>query len=73
MTIEVVTIGLFVFIVAQQGFYMWQLQKLVNKLMSKDFYSYNQTVNPPKPLGFKVDVSDVGPDPVKELNRQFGL
>lgn len=71
MTI-VVVIGLALIIVAQQGFFMWQINKLVNKLMSKDFFSYNQTVNPPKPLGFKIPLHE-GADPAKELNKMLGL
>lgn len=73
MTIDVVIIMLLVVIVAlQQGFYMWQVNKLVNKLMSRDFHSYTHTVNPPAPQGFHIQLpQEEEHDRLKELNRRF--
>lgn len=75
MTIDLVIIGLLLFIViGQQVFFMWQIQKLVNKLMSRDFHSYNHTVSPPPIMGgFNVQLPDDGPDRIQELNRSFKM
>lgn len=33
----------------QQAFFMWQIHKLVNKLMSRDLYDYKHATKKPKP------------------------
>lgn len=74
MTIELgIILLLIIIVVVQQGFFMWQINKLVNKLMSKDFHSYNHTVAPPQTFngGFTVQLPDEGPDRLQELNRSF--
>ncbi len=74
MTIEVVIITVLCAILGlQQGFYMWQVQKLINKLMSRDFASYQHTASPPKTQGFTVQLPDEGFDRVKELNRLHNM
>lgn len=63
--------GLLIIIVAmQQGFYMWQINKLVNKLMSRDYHTYHQSVAPPQALtGFRVQLpQETEVDHLKELN-----
>ena len=62
-------------ILAQQVFFMWQLHKLMNKLMSRDFHSYAQTLNPPKHQygGFHVQLPDEGPDRIEELNKSIQM
>lgn len=51
--------------VFQVAFWSWQVQKLVNKLMSKDFHSYQvskQPFVPPKPLvGEPIEQEDLRP------------
>ncbi len=42
--------------VAQFFFWSYQNQKLVNKLMSRSFYEYEQAKNPPPPRGFEVKI-----------------
>ncbi len=69
MTIEVVILSAIV--VGQQAFYMWQVHKLINKLMSRDFFSYKQTLTPPQPNGFHIQLPDEGIDRLKELNNQL--
>lgn len=64
--------GLLICIVAmQQGFYMWQINKLVNKLMSRDYHTYHQSVTPPPVMGgFRVQLpQDDTNDILKELNN----
>lgn len=42
----------------QQCFYLWQIHKLTNKLMSRDFAEYTY-VTKPKPMpGFAVNLPD---------------
>lgn len=44
-------------IVAQQGFYLWQIQKLLDKAMSRSYTEYTQAKRPPKPRGEAIDSS----------------
>lgn len=55
MTIEAsIILGMSALLFLQQVFYMWQIQKLTNKLMSRDFAEYSYVAKP-KPLpGFTV-------------------
>lgn len=79
MTIELGVIGvLVILLIVQQGFYMWQTHKMLNKLMSRNYVEYAQTQNaygPKKQNGFSVqlDSPDDGPDRITELNRMMGM
>ncbi len=76
MTIEHVLLAVCgVIIVFQQVFFMWQVNKLVNKAMSRDFHSYAQTVAPPKPLGgFHIQLPEQPElDRLKELNNSLNM
>ena len=76
MTIEFIIICvLIMIIIAQQMFFMWQVNKLVNKLMSRDFHSYAQTIKPPEHNlgGFTVQLPDEGHDRLAELNRSIQM
>ncbi len=74
MNAEYIIIILIGFILVREGFHMWYMHKLVNKLMSRDFFSYNQVMNPPKvSKGFTVNIDDPEIDRVKELNSSLGL
>lgn len=55
MTIEAsIILGLIALLFLQQVFFMWQVHKLTNKLMSRDFAEYSYVAKP-KPLpGFSV-------------------
>lgn len=43
-----VSLGLLALIVFQQVFYLRHIQKLVDKLMSRDITEYQRAVSPPK-------------------------
>jgi len=78
MTIEhVLLVVSCVIIVFQQVFFMWQVNKLVNKAMSRDFHSYAQTMTPPKPKdlgGFHIQLPEQeGLDRLKELNNSLNM
>ena len=50
MTIETsIILGLVALLFLQQGFYMWQVHILTNKIMSRDFAEYTHVAKP-KPL-----------------------
>jgi hypothetical protein len=60
----VVTVLLCAIVVWQQYFYTSQIQKLIDKLMSRDFSDYKRTIDPPKaapkhqePLPYPEDMS----------------
>lgn len=54
---------LFAIIGIQQAFFMWQVQKLVDKTMSRSYTEYIRATDPPKPQ-IRLDDSpneDLGP------------
>lgn len=79
MTIEFGVIGvLVVLLITQQGFYMWQTQRLLNKLMSRNYVEYAQTQNAyvnktQNGFSVKIPMEDEGPDRVSELNKMMGM
>lgn len=54
--IEAVVMILLALNVFQFIFWSFQNQKLVNKLMSRSYFEYEQVAAPPKPKGFKVQM-----------------
>lgn len=48
MESPLLTLVLISLLALQQGFYMWQIQKLINKVMSKSFYDYQISSAPPE-------------------------
>lgn len=79
MTIEMIVVAfLSLLLIAQQGFYMWQVHRMLNKLMSRNYTEYaqvNHVYGPKTQNGFSVPIEneDIGPDRVKELNRMMGM
>ncbi len=73
MTIETsIIIGLVALLFAQQGFYMWQVHKLTNKLMSRDFAEYVH-IQKPRPSVIAVPIPDKDEYMSEtELNRALG-
>lgn len=69
--IEYVIIGILLLcLVMQQGFYMIQMNKLINKIMSRNYAEYQTVQNPPmsQPMmqnGFTVEL----PDDLEDLRR----
>lgn len=55
MEIEYVLI-LAILNVFQFIFWSYQVQKLINKMMSKSYYEYEQVKSPPKARGFSVQI-----------------
>jgi hypothetical protein len=49
MDTQSLILALISLVVAQQVFFMWQIQKLVNKVMSKSFYDYQISMTPQEP------------------------
>lgn len=75
MTIEeVVILFLVVLIILQQGFYLWQIHRLLNKVMSKNYaeYSHVEKFKPPT-NGFhiKLPTEDFGQDELADLNNSI--
>lgn len=65
-------------LLCQQGFYMWQTHKLLNKLMSRNYVEYSQVVQGPQPMaGFNVQLpgeeEQLENDRVKQLNHMMGM
>lgn len=74
MTIETsIILGLIGLLFAQQAFYLWQIHKMTNKLMSRDFAEYSY-ISKPKPLtGFAVPIPDKDEYMSEvEVNRALG-
>lgn len=73
---EFIVVFLVILLIIQQCFYMWQTNKLVNKLMSRNYGEYLATEqsikSQPNIIKMQVPVDD-GPDQVQTLNRMFGL
>lgn len=56
MTDQALIFVLFLLNIAQFIFWSSQNQKLVNKLMSRNYHEYEQVNKPPEPRGFKVQM-----------------
>jgi hypothetical protein len=78
MTIEtMIILVLVLLLIGQQCFYMWQTQKLLNKIMSRNYVEYaqvNSSLGPKPEQGFRVQLPDPTEDQrIKELNQMMGL
>lgn len=67
-------------IVLQQGFYMWQVNKLLNKLMAGNYGQYVQAKTyspspPAMPNEIRVPVNDIDEDAkaMQEINSLLGV
>jgi len=69
MTLMVIAL-LMGIIVYQQWFFMRQVQELVNKLMSRSFMEYKNTVEPPPP---RVKIDDSVPEDLRALQEFQGM
>lgn len=69
MEIKII-IALLSLLSVQQAFYMWQIQKLVDKLMSKSYTDYTSAKNPPKEV--KVQVPAEPPEDLRVL-QEFSI
>ena len=78
MTLEVIIVGLFLVLIGQSVYFGIVLQTLINKLMSRDYYTY-ETANAvsveakarSKALGTRVPVSPMDMEDLGQLD-QFG-
>ncbi len=59
--------------IGQFIFWSYQNQKLVNKLMSRSYFEYNQVTTPEKPKGFKINLEEdealSGPDQTRIMDE----
>lgn len=62
---ELIIIGLLALNVFQMFFWGYQCQRLINKIMSRNYAEYNQIVNPPKA------VEKIGPDVDDQINQEI--
>lgn len=77
MEISIIAL-LIILLIGQQGFYMWQTHKLLNKLMSRNYVEYSQVAQGPQPMtGFNLQLPDeeeqLENDRVKQLNHMMGM
>lgn len=78
MTIEMIIIWMLVgILLVQQVFYSWQIHKMLNKVMSKNYAEWAQVEGMIKPqeTGFRVKLDEIDPeqDPVRQLNKMIGM
>jgi hypothetical protein len=60
-TLELIVIFVLLgLLIGQQGFYMWQTHKLLNKLMSRNYAEFAQVSRPaPDMMGMRVESPDI--------------
>lgn len=70
MSGEIILTTMVSLLVYQQWFYLREIQKLVDKLMSRDFGEYNRTANPAPKI--KIKLPEAVPEDMGAL-KEFGI
>lgn len=69
MSEHYVSLGLLLMLIFQQVYLTMTINRLVDKLMSRNYHEYVQSSNPPA----DIPVVKIDDEPVEDLNQMFGI